>query len=234
MARIPGLKALWILTALLSLSSPSYCVLNQTSASIACSYLQSVLGTGIVLPTEAPYLATSRGNWYVSMLPVVSEDDDRLKKHRVQTAWALPTCIIQPTTAQQVSQAISYLAQRGVHFAIRSGGHSPAPLGANINDGVLFDMSGFNSVEYDAQLGVAVVGTGMRWGDVYRHLDQYNVTVVGGRILQVGVGGFTLGSTWFSHADCEPKEALLTCLQVGCHICRIYMAWVAITLTISR
>ncbi|KAI0906327.1 putative FAD-binding oxidoreductase [Ustulina deusta] len=175
MARIPGLKALWILTALLSLPSPSYCVLNQTSASIACSYLQSVLGTGIVLPTEAPYLATSRGNW-------------------VQTAWALPTCIIQPTTAQQVSQAISYLAQRGVHFAIRSGGHSPAPLGANINDGVLFDMSGFNSVEYDAQLGVAVVGTGMRWGDVYRHLDQYNVTVVGGRILQVGVGGFTLGS----------------------------------------
>jgi FAD/FMN-containing dehydrogenase len=95
-----------------------------------------------------------------------------------------------------VSQAVRYLAQVGVHFAIRSGGHSPAPLGANINDGVLFDMSRFNSAAYDSRLGVAVVGTGMRWGDVYRHLDQYNVTAVGGRILQVGVGGLTLGSGW--------------------------------------
>jgi FAD/FMN-containing dehydrogenase len=56
-------------------------------------------------------------------------------------------------------------------------------------------MSGFNSIEYNNEKGVAVVGTGMRWGDVYHYLDQYNVTVVGGRILQVGVGGLTLGST---------------------------------------
>jgi FAD/FMN-containing dehydrogenase len=55
-------------------------------------------------------------------------------------------------------------------------------------------MSGFNKVEYDAGNKVAVVGTGMRWGEVYRSLDQYNVTVVGGRILDVGVGGLLLGS----------------------------------------
>ncbi|KAI0814719.1 putative FAD-binding oxidoreductase [Xylaria sp. FL0064] len=175
MARKLGSRALSVLAAQLYLPSPSFGVLNQTSASAACAYLESTLDTGVVLPSEAQYSSASEGNW-------------------VQTAWASPTCVIQPTTAQQVSQAIGYLAQRGVHFAIRSGGHSPAPLGANINDGVLFDMSGFNSVRYDAQLGVAVVGTGMRWGDVYRHLDQYNVTVVGGRILEVGVGGLTLGS----------------------------------------
>ncbi|KAI1350195.1 putative FAD-binding oxidoreductase [Xylaria sp. FL0043] len=177
MARKLGSRALSVLAALLYLPSPSFGVLNQTSASAtaACAYLESNLETGVVLPSEAQYSSASEGNW-------------------VQTAWASPTCVIQPTTAQQVSQAIRYLAQRGVHFAIRSGGHSPAPLGANINDGVLFDMSGFNSVRYDAQQGVAVVGTGMRWGDVYRHLDQYNVTVVGGRILEVGVGGLTLGS----------------------------------------
>ncbi|KAI1368143.1 putative FAD-binding oxidoreductase [Xylaria arbuscula] len=175
MARIIGSRALSVLAALLDLPSPSSGVLNQTTASTACSYLESVLGTGVVLPNDAPYSSASQGNW-------------------VQTAWASPTCVIQATTAQQVSQAVRYLAHVGVHFAIRSGGHSPAPLGANINDGVLFDMSGFNSVEYDARLGVAVVSTGMRWGDVYRHLDQYNVTVVGGRILQVGVGGLTLGS----------------------------------------
>ncbi|KAI0428671.1 putative FAD-binding oxidoreductase [Xylaria sp. FL1042] len=177
MARKLGSRALSILTALLYLPSSSYGVLNQTSAaSAACAYLASALNeTGVVMPSEAQYPSASEGNW-------------------VQTAWASPTCVILPTTAQQVSRAIRYLSQRGVHFAIRSGGHSPAPLGANINNGVLFDMSGFNSVEYRAHLGVAVVGTGLRWGDVYRHLDQYNVTVVGGRILQVGVGGLTLGS----------------------------------------
>lgn len=67
-------------------------------------------------------------------------------------------------------------------------------MGANINNGVLFDMSGFNSVEYYAHRRVAVVGTGSRWSDVYHYLDQYDVTVVGGRILEVGVGGLTLGS----------------------------------------
>ncbi|KAI0517438.1 putative FAD-binding oxidoreductase [Xylaria bambusicola] len=175
MARITGSRVLTILAALLCFPSPSFGVSNQTTASNACSYLQNVLGTGVVLPTEASYSSASKGNW-------------------VQTAWASPTCVIQATTAQQVSQAVRYLSRGGVHFAIRSGGHSPAPLGANINDGVLFDMSGFNSVQYNARLGVAVVGTGMRWGDVYRHLDQYNVTVVGGRILGVGVGGLTLGS----------------------------------------
>jgi len=60
-------------------------------------------------------------------------------------------------------------------------------------------MSGFNKVEYDAERAVAVVGTGMRWGEVYGYLEQYNTTVVGGRILHVGVGGLTLGSTCVSH-----------------------------------
>ncbi|KAI0439915.1 putative FAD-binding oxidoreductase [Xylaria telfairii] len=175
MTRILGLKGLPILTALLCLSSSSSGASTQTSASTACSYLESTLGTGVVLPSQEQYQSTSERNW-------------------VQTAWASPTCVIQPITTREVSRAVSYLAQVGVRFAIRSGGHSPAPLGANINDGVLFDMSSFNSVEYHAQQGVAVVGTGLRWGDVYHYLDQYNVTVVGGRILQVGVGGLTLGS----------------------------------------
>ncbi|KAI0403372.1 putative FAD-binding oxidoreductase [Xylaria palmicola] len=175
MARDYRVTRISILAGLLCLLSRSYGMLNQTLAAIACSYLQSTLGTGVVLPSADRYKSASEGNW-------------------VQTAWASPSCVIQPTTVQQVSQAVRCLAQGGVHFAIRSGGHSPAPLGANINDGVLFDLSGLNRIEYHAQRGVAVVGTGMRWGDVYQYLDQYNVTVVGARILQVGVGGLILGS----------------------------------------
>jgi hypothetical protein len=39
----------------------------------------------------------------------------------------------------------------------------------------------------------ARVGAGNRWSDVYSRLDPYNVTVVGGRVASVGVGGLLLG-----------------------------------------
>ncbi|MCJ1261071.1 hypothetical protein MMC22_000935 [Lobaria immixta] len=54
-------------------------------------------------------------------------------------------------------------------------------------------MSKFNKIDYDAANNVVQVGAGMRWADVYQSLDRYNVTVVGGRVLDVGVGGLILG-----------------------------------------
>ena len=72
----------------------------------------------------------------------------------------------------------------------------PSPLGANINDGVLIDMAMMNEVSYDAEGETVKVGAGQRWRDVYHALDAYNVTVVGGRVLDVGVGGFMLGCAY--------------------------------------
>ena len=54
-------------------------------------------------------------------------------------------------------------------------------------------MSNFNQTDYDAAKNVVQIGAGMKWTDVYRSLDRYNVTVVGGRVLDVGVGGLILG-----------------------------------------
>lgn len=72
----------------------------------------------------------------------------------------------------------------------------PSPLAANINDGILIDMSLFTGISYDPGSHVATIGTGQIWRNVYNHLEQYNVTVVGGRVLEVGVGGLILGCTW--------------------------------------
>ena len=69
----------------------------------------------------------------------------------------------------------------------------PSPLAANINNGVLIDMSMFKGVTYNAANSVATVGAGQRWGDVYNQLDPHNVTVAGGRVLDVAVGGLILG-----------------------------------------
>ncbi|KAI1499597.1 putative FAD-binding oxidoreductase [Biscogniauxia marginata] len=166
------------LGCLLYLSSHAFCLQQRdaaATAAAACQYLEGTFGADTVLPSEDQYQNLSEVNW-------------------VQTAWASPTCIVRPSTVEELSDLVKHLTTEEVHFAVRSGGHSPAPLGANINDGVLVDMSKFNTVEYDAARKVAVVGSGLRWGEVYHQLDQYNVTVVGGRILDVGVGGLALGS----------------------------------------
>ncbi|KAH8590934.1 hypothetical protein B0O99DRAFT_633873 [Bisporella sp. PMI_857] len=85
------------------------------------------------------------------------------------------------------------LVAANVSFAIRSGGHAPFLGAANINNGILIDMSKFNNLTYDEEKEVAVIGTGMRWGEVYEQLGQYHVAVVGGRVPGVGVGGLILG-----------------------------------------
>jgi FAD/FMN-containing dehydrogenase len=81
-----------------------------------------------------------------------------------------------------------------VKFAIRSGGHSPSPFAANTDDGVLIDTSLLSTKEYNAKDQIVKIGTGLKWGDVYSYLDEYQLTVVGGRVLDVGVGGLILGS----------------------------------------
>lgn len=78
-------------------------------------------------------------------------------------------------------------------FAIRSGGHTPFAGAANIDNGVTIDLSRLNSVSLSSDRGVAHVGTGTRRIQVYQKLDPLNLTVVGGRVTGIGVGGFILG-----------------------------------------
>ncbi|KAI1204149.1 putative FAD-binding oxidoreductase [Annulohypoxylon truncatum] len=139
-----------------------------------CNTIKTKLGNDTVEATDGTYEALSTENWS-------------------QTVWAKPACIIQPSNAKELTYVVSTVVGQKAKFAIRSGGHSVVPGAANINGGVLIDMARFNSVEYDANKKVATVGSGLRWKEVYTALDPYNVTVVGGRVLEVGVGGLILG-----------------------------------------
>ncbi|KAI1767900.1 putative FAD-binding oxidoreductase [Hypoxylon sp. FL1150] len=139
-----------------------------------CNHLATIHGNRTIEPTAASYEALSTENWS-------------------QTVWAKPACIVQPSCAEELASMVSTLVDWDVKFAVRSGGHSVVPGAANIQGGVLIDMSQFDTVEYDADKSVVAVGSGLRWKEVYTSLDPYNVTVVGGRVLEVGVGGLTLG-----------------------------------------
>ncbi|CAF1156380.1 unnamed protein product [Adineta steineri] len=84
------------------------------------------------------------------------------------------------------------IGKNRVPFGIKSGGHSLNP-GFSSTGGIQISMQCFNKVAYNSTTQTVDVGPGLVWDDVYQQLQPYNVTVVGGRVSNVGVGGFLLG-----------------------------------------
>ena len=79
---------------------------------------------------------------------------------------------------------------------MRSGGHSPNPGWSSINDtGILIDLQKLNRFTINSDNSVVSLGPGLRWLEVYNALDSYGVSVIGGRIPHVGVGGLILGGS---------------------------------------
>lgn len=115
----------------------------------------------------------------------------------LQESSLSPACIVVPTSAENVSTAISILCSgsQGHHypFAIKGGGHSPNAGFANIENGVTIDMSSMDSISYDPGTSVASVGAGARWFSVYWYLSDYGMAVAGGDNGAVGVGGLLIG-----------------------------------------
>ncbi|KXX73295.1 Bifunctional solanapyrone synthase [Madurella mycetomatis] len=111
-----------------------------------------------------------------------------------EACWKAPSCVIQPSSAQILSVVLQIIWQFQVLFAVRSGGHSPNPGWASIGQpGILVDLSRLDAVSINADASVVSVGPGQRWRNVAAALDPYNVTVVGGRLPTLGVGGLVLG-----------------------------------------
>ncbi|RYP66375.1 hypothetical protein DL769_006037 [Monosporascus sp. CRB-8-3] len=108
------------------------------------------------------------------------------------TSWQELTCAFQPSSAAELQEEIPVIVAANGSFAVRSGGCNPAPAAANIDNGVLIDLSSFNGVEYEADSNVVVIGAGLKWDAVCSQLEQYNVIVVGRRNLDVGVGSLIL------------------------------------------
>jgi FAD/FMN-containing dehydrogenase len=61
-----------------------------------------------------------------------------------------------------------------------------------VQDGVVIDLSLFCEVTPAADGSTVTVGTGAKWIDVYKALDEKGLIVMGGRNSPVGVGGLTL------------------------------------------
>lgn len=144
-------------------------------------------------------LATSLANRV--LLPTSGEYEDRIKSFWSYNSQLHPWCLVQPQTAEEVSLTLQTLTGLGQfshgagdwHVALRSGGHSLASSN-NVDNGVTIDLGLMDGAKYDPDTGLASVGPGGKWMDVYRKLlENGNVSVVGGRDGDVGVGGYLTG-----------------------------------------
>lgn len=118
-----------------------------------------------------------------------------------------PSCIFRPANAAEVSQFVKLMntdcgrgqGRKGRHarpqFAIRGGGHTLFGGAANIQGGITVDMRSMNSLVLSEDHTVTSIGSGGIWSDIYPQLVPHNLTVLGGRVPGVGVGGFLTGGT---------------------------------------
>ncbi|KAL8672240.1 MAG: hypothetical protein Q9168_003287 [Polycauliona sp. 1 TL-2023] len=109
----------------------------------------------------------------------------------------LPTCRVTPKSAVDVAITLLVTPFHNCPFAVKSGGHASFAGASNIQGGVTIDLSSLNQVVVSSDKTITKVGAGNRWIDVYSKLDPMGLSVVGGRVADIGVGGLTLGGELF-------------------------------------
>ncbi|PVH92431.1 FAD binding domain-containing protein [Periconia macrospinosa] len=160
---IPGLEGL------VQRSSPSAC-------SIACSALQTVFGkTKVISQGSTVYDTFTAAYWSVQQ-----EELD-------------PYCIFKPGKAVEVSTVVLLSRLTQCPFTVKSGGHAAFAGASSIQGGIVVALQSLNSVTLSTDKKIASIGPGNIWYDVYTQLEPQNLTVIGGRVAAIGVGGLTLG-----------------------------------------
>ncbi|KAH8586209.1 hypothetical protein B0O99DRAFT_656947 [Bisporella sp. PMI_857] len=167
-----------ILLSLLSVLQVSADVPSSLSVSLQCSTLSLLLPGRVAYPADIVYIKSIESYFWTQ---------DRLT----------PACVVTPKNTLDISIAVKTLAtihvvQKTSRFAIRSGGHSTVSGAANDDYGVTIDLRALNTVKVRDK-NVVSVGAGSIWSDIYSQLEPLNLTVNGGRVAGIGVGGFLTG-----------------------------------------
>lgn len=143
----------------------------------------------ITLQCTALLAAFDKSAAFYKTLP----EDFRESYYCARQREVTPACVIRPSSSQEVSTAIQIINQHSCHFAVKSGGHAMFAGASNAVGGITVDLKYLNSVELSEDRETASIGPGNQWGAVYEKLEPEGLTVVGGRVSGVGVGGFILG-----------------------------------------
>ena len=96
------------------------------------------------------------------------------------------------TSTADVAATIAFARDHDLLLAVRGGGHNGGGLGV-VDDGVVLDLSGLNSVEVDPPNRTVRAGGGCVWNQVDAATHEHGLAMPCGIISSTGVGGLTLG-----------------------------------------
>jgi FAD/FMN-containing dehydrogenase len=102
-----------------------------------------------------------------------------------------PSAVVQAASPGDVATTVRFVADNGITFAVRSGGH--AYPGWSTSSGLVLDVSGLRSVAVDTAQMQARIGAGCPLGTVYQALAAKGVGIPAGSCPTVGMGGLTQG-----------------------------------------
>lgn len=107
----------------------------------------------------------------------------------------VPSCVFYPSSGKQVSDAVKILnTYSDVPWAVKSGGHNANKGWASVAQGVLISFRPFmQGTTLSADKSYADVQPGSRWNEAVGNISSAGKALVGGRLGDVGVGGYTLG-----------------------------------------
>lgn len=104
-----------------------------------------------------------------------------------------PACRVLPKSSKQAAVAYLVTATFQCKFAVKGGGHAAFGGGSSVQGGITIDLQNLKSITVNADKTVIQVGAGNRWINVYEYLTPKNLSVIGGRVSDIGVSGLTLG-----------------------------------------
>ncbi|ETI29173.1 hypothetical protein G647_01626 [Cladophialophora carrionii CBS 160.54] len=149
---------------------------STAGCSIACDSLKILFGgSSLIKQNDASYNAFTEGYW------------------SVQQGSVDPFCIFKPSNAASISIAILISRLTQCPFAAKSGGHAAFAGASNIQGGITISLERLDTVQLSGNKKTVDVGPGNVWFDVYTALQPSGVTVIGGRVSGIGVGGLTTG-----------------------------------------
>ncbi|MFE1328685.1 FAD-binding oxidoreductase [Streptomyces sp. NPDC058741] len=154
--------------------------------------LAAAAATGTAV--AAPPAAATAGPGLLEVGPADPRYADLAVRGSNKRFSARPESFLLATTTEQVVRAVREAVRDGKRVTVRSGGHCYENFVGDPSVRRVIDLSGMDTVRWDAARGAFEVGAGVRLMDLYRTLYYgWGVTVPGGASATVGAGGHVQG-----------------------------------------
>ncbi|KAL0943033.1 uncharacterized protein CTRU02_200919 [Colletotrichum truncatum] len=148
----------------------------ESGCSIACSSLKHIFGDEAVETRDEEAFSNFTRSYWSSNQAEVN-----------------PYCVFKPSKPSHVSVVVLLSRLTQCPFAAKSGGHAAMAGASNVEDGITISLTNMKEISLSADKKVVSVQPGNVWGDVFAELAKFDVSVIGGRLSNIGVGGLTTG-----------------------------------------